>query len=1639
MSRTGRLVRNVAIGVAGTIVIVLIAAVIVIQTGWFRGFVRERIISAVEESTGGKAEVGSFDFDLSRMRATLTGFVIHGREPAGAPPFVRIRRIVVDLRLLGGKPVGISYLGVEQPEANIVVLADGNTNVPTPKQKSQSNTSTLETVVDLAVGRFELTGGMSTFESRRQPLRVSAENLRAQLLYNIQSQTYQGQVSLQPLYVISGRETPVQFTVTVPVALQRDRIEIHNATLSTPVSAISLDGSIDNMRNPRLSTHLNGHIATADLRNAAGVQIKVNDTSLPAQVDLDANATVSNDLIRVTQLRVGLGQSNFEASGTLKDPSGNGSLRLDTRIAVAEIGRLFEVSARPGGEVRFRGTAKLDARNDYRIDGNLEANHLEFQQGTGRNAQKISGINLASAVHVDPRNAALNQLRLTAFGGGFDGDAALHDLTRYEVKGNVHNFDIQTLARTFGQKLPWAGSIQGAVGAQGDTRTAGAKSIVANARLSIVPGRNGVPVSGSLNADFNGAADNVVIPNSYIAWPHSRFTVDGSVGNATAANNAVTSRLNIAFTSRDLNDLLVAASTSGRPPVGLNQGEASFKGNVTGTVSSPRISGHLAARRFSVDGRQFSALDADMLASPSGASIQAGRLSRDPMQADFSASAGLRNWAPAQDQPVAFDVSIRNGDLADALALSGKPIDGYSGPLEANAHIRGTIGDPQGDAALQLGDGMIAGEPVEEGQVRVNLASGRVTIATAYLVAYGGSNPGRLDLSAEFQHPPGSFNTGTMHAHLQSTRIDLARIHAVEQRQPNSSGTVELNTDVNADLRESGPAGKQTSELVVTSVSADAAARGLRFEGQNYGDITATARTSGQNVNYNITSDFAGSNLRVNGSTQLVRDYPTTADINLANLTIERVLVLAKKTSIPARGILSGVVHVNGTAANPEGNADLQLSRGMLYGQQIDRMRARMTYLARSIDVPQVEIVSGPASVELNAHYDHPAGNLNEGSARFSVNSSRIDLSRVAYVQNARPGLVGSLRVSASGAANVREAEPRILLKDLNANVAATDIGAQGKKFGGLTLTANTSGGTQMNFALDSDLAAASVHGRGNLRLEGDYPVNGQLSFNNVAWTHIGDLLGTGGTAQPSFDAMTDGQIAVNGPLLKTDQLRGSFQLSRLNLTTIPRPGAGKPITIANQGPLAAVLDSGVIRIQSAHLTGPETDIQAEGTASLDGKPMNLSLNARADLGILPNFDPQIYSNGNVALAVVVRGTSSKPLMNGQVTLNNASFNYGAGAGSSGVSNGIYNANGVVALNGNTATVRNLTAESGGGKITLGGFVSYAGVLRFAVRANASNVRVPVQQGASVTTDADIRFNGTTKSSLVSGTVTIVKLSWAPQSDIGSLLSGAGPPVESPASNSTFLENIKLDIRVRTTTGTSVQTSLAQGLSADADLRVRGTATQPGILGRVTIDKGQVVFFGNTYTINTGSISFFNPIRIEPILDVSLETQAQSVDVTLHVTGPIDNLKLSYTSNPPLQFQEIVSLLASGKAPTSDPTVLANQKQQPQQSYQQMGESAILGAAVANPVSSQLQRVFGVSQFKIDPAFTSGSQVPTARLTLQQRINSNLTFTYTSALDDPNGQIIRIEWAFDPKWSAMATRDQNGLFSINFFYKRQFR
>ena len=95
-----------------------LAFVIVVQTDWFKNQVRERIVSVAEKATGGRVEIGRFNYDWHALTAEVAPFVLHGSEPASSPPFFRAAKIRIGLRIISAfkKQVDIASLQVDQPQ-----------------------------------------------------------------------------------------------------------------------------------------------------------------------------------------------------------------------------------------------------------------------------------------------------------------------------------------------------------------------------------------------------------------------------------------------------------------------------------------------------------------------------------------------------------------------------------------------------------------------------------------------------------------------------------------------------------------------------------------------------------------------------------------------------------------------------------------------------------------------------------------------------------------------------------------------------------------------------------------------------------------------------------------------------------------------------------------------------------------------------------------------------------------------------------------------------------------------------------------------------------------------------------------------------------------------------------------------------------------------------------------------------------------------------------------------------------------------------------------------------------------------------------------------------------------------------------
>ena len=673
--------------------------------------------------------------------------------------------------------------------------------------------------------------------------------------------------------------------------------------------------------------------------------------------------------------------------------------------------------------------------------------------------------------------------------------------------------------------------------------------------------------------------------------------------------------------------------------------------------------------------------------------------------------------------------------------------------------------------------------------------------------------------------------------------------------------------------------------------------------------------------------------------------------------------------------------------------------------------------------------MSGPSHIELSAHYDHAAGNLESGNLQFHIDPSHIDLARVKTITERSPGLAGTVQLDGSGTAQIRPSE-QVLISDLNASLKAAGLATNGKTLGDLSLTANTAAG-RVNLALESNLAGASIQGHGAVELASGYSTSAQLTFKNVTWTSLAPLLGSASIAPRGFEAAADGEASRQRPA------HGHATTPRF-VPTHASPGIEQFVhasqswvrSVAEPRPASASIERGMVRIRSAHLTGPQTNLEASGSLPLNGDSMDVAIKGNLDLAFLEKLDQSITSSGSIVLAATVRGTLRQPELGGQFELRNSSFAYAS------LPTGIWKASGIVLLSGDSAIIRNLAAEAGGGRITLAGSATMNGALRFGLQAHATRVRLQVRPASA---------SRHPPTSMPPEPLLIVPF---PERDdrSGHVFLAQRPclhPSAWPRRRSRPRRHHRCWITCAWIFGcgalarwpSSPRWPKPAALCRPARSRNGGAAGH----ARASQHHGrQLVFFGSTYTVNNGSISFFNPIRVEPTLDLSLETQTQGVAVDLESHRP----HRQYETELHIQSAAPVSgnrqLAGHGNHADSDPTLLANQPSIAQQSFQQMGESAIVGAALADPVSNQLQRVFGVTQLKINPTFAGGSDLPVAQLSLTQQISNNLTFTYVTGLNTANAETIQAVWTFPPLWSAQALRDYNGIFSVSLIYKRQF-
>jgi translocation and assembly module TamB len=736
------------------------------------------------------------------------------------------------------------------------------------------------------------------------------------------------------------------------------------------------------------------------------------------------------------------------------------------------------------------------------------------------------------------------------------------------------------------------------------------------------------------------------------------------------------------------------------------------------------------------------------------------------------------------------------------------------------------------------------------------------------------------------------------------------------------------------------------------------------------------------------------------------------------------------------KGMLNVTATVSGTVAQPETVARMKAVNLVIAGQPVDSLQADLKTGGDSVAINNGLFRVAHGSVSVRGTYRRGHSDWTEGHLDLQAETPGLSLQDLAIIKAHESGLRGQLktRVHLSGRISSGGFAP----DNITGLLRVTDVSLDHTDYGNLSADANTEAG-KLVASVNGKFRDSAFAGKAAVELSGLYNSKAEIRLPPVRLASMAAIIPKFQNSPLPFDGLVEGDATLSGPLKNPSLLAGEVRLTRLQFFPAVTSDGVKPVNstidqlaIRNPEPVVIDFENGEAVIRSCRFIAKDTDLEATGRFGLQRPfPVNVKLDGNLNLRLLQTFDGNVESTGSSNINATVKGTIGDPLVNGVVAITDASLYAGD------LSNGLDHANGVIRFDNKRATIQRFTARSGGGRVDVTGLMTFgeSAPAVFRLNANARDVRVRYN-GVSVTFDSNLKYTGTFQSSMLSGNVTVTKAAFNPSTDVGNLFASYSAPPAVASPHNGYLHSVQLEIAIQSSPSLQLTTSLSQDVQAEIDLHLRGTPDKPALLGRCSVNEGQIQFFGNRYSINRGDVSFFNPLKIEPVLDLDLQTQASGVVINITISGTIEKLNVSYRSDPPLQPNDIVALLATGKTPSVTTSYANNQLGR--NAVLAVGANTILGSAIS-PVSSRLQRFFGVTHIKIDPMVQGIEDVPQARLTMEQQISPQVSITYVTNLSRTAEQIFRLEWALNREYSVIAIRDENGLFGVDIQYKKRFK
>jgi translocation and assembly module TamB len=718
---------------AGGILLVF-GALVYVRTDSFQSMVHRRVISALEQMTGGRVELGRLTVVPFRFRVEVRDLTIHGKEAPGEVPYAHADHLIAEIKIISifEKEFGFRSIGLDHPVIHIITYSDGTTNQPTPKIQRSSERSPVQQLFSLSMSRLQVVNGELLWNDQRIPLDFTAGEVSSEMNYSILRRRYESYIRVKKLESVLPGSRPFTSALQAQLSLGEEYIELQSLELSSGHSRLEASGRLDDFR----TLHFSG--------------------SYNARLDL----TEAGWMLNLRQLRAGTVQLNGNGSFSLGDFRANGKLLvkdLEWRDAFVNLRR-----------------SGLSSHYDLsRSQLKLSQMQLSALGGSASGEAKVTNW-LENTPSSSKRKRASGEEQRGALTLKFK------DLSVTELASALATRKIPL------DRLKFAGSAAGSVDAnwRGSVRNMEAAFTV-NVVPPTSPSTSQIPLTATSSGTYRRTADELEL-SSFDA--STRATQIRAAGRLSSSSSV---RFFINTTNLAEWQPLLTALRGPQIPIVLG-GRAVFQGTATGRVSDFALAGHMHMTNFdslvstSAAAKpkplHWDSLAVDLQASPRSVSARNGLLVRGNTTMAFDASALLQNGELSETSLFTARVQVRNESFADLQSLLG-----YDYPITGQADVvltaSGTRMSPHAEGQLELRNGLVYGQPISLFKSDLRYNAGEFQLNNIQL----GYKEARITGGAAYSPDSRDF-----HFNLSGTGFDLLHFAQVQKSHMTVEGRMDF-------------------------------------------------------------------------------------------------------------------------------------------------------------------------------------------------------------------------------------------------------------------------------------------------------------------------------------------------------------------------------------------------------------------------------------------------------------------------------------------------------------------------------------------------------------------------------------------------------------------------------------------------------------------------------------------------------------------------------------------------------------------------------------------------------------------------------------------------------------------------------